>query len=220
MPLQTHQLLPNRCEYAIWQIEESEDFFRSKLPLADSEQVQIERIKGKGQRLEWLASRYLIHLMSGRTERGILVKDEFGKPHLEGSNFHISLSHSNRQAAAIAAPFLVGIDLQKIVGKIERIAHKYMRPIEMNSLNPATRLEQLHVYWGAKEALYKAYGRKGLNFREHILVEPFSYDLSLGYTTGRVVKGDFDRRFELYYQLLGDFMLVYALDEQKGLMIA
>ncbi|MEM9888198.1 MAG: 4'-phosphopantetheinyl transferase superfamily protein [Bacteroidota bacterium] len=211
MALKIHQTLQNRCEYAIWKIEESEDFFRSELALAEAEVAQVNRIKGKGQRLEWLASRYLIHLMSGRAQRGILVKDEFGKPYLEGSSFYISLSHSNRQAAAIAAPFLVGIDIQKIVGKIERIAHKYMRPDEMKSLQAATRLAHLHVYWGAKEALYKAYGRKSLDFRTHILVKPFAYDLSVGYTKGRVVKGDFDVLFDVYYQLLEDFIFVYVL---------
>ena len=215
MPLNIHKTLANQCEYAIWQIEESEDFFRSNLQLVPSALEQVNRIKGEGRRLEWLASRYLIHLMSGREKRGILIKDKFGKPHLEGSNFHISLSHSNRQAAAIAAPFLVGVDLQKIVGKIERIAHKYMRPSEMESLEESTRLAHLHVYWGAKEALYKAYGRKGLDFRTHILVEPFEYDLNIAYTKGRVLKDDFDMSFDVYYQLLGDFVLVYALKQKQ-----
>ncbi|MEL6717908.1 MAG: 4'-phosphopantetheinyl transferase superfamily protein [Bacteroidota bacterium] len=215
MPLYTHQSINPRGEYAIWKIEESEDFFRTQLHLSPSELEQVNRIKGEGRRLEWLASRYLIHLMSGREQRGILLKDEFGKPHLEDSSFHISISHSNKMAAAIAAPFLVGIDLQKIVGKIERIAHKYMRPSEMESLKESTRLEHLHVYWGAKEALYKAYGRKKLDFRTHILIEPFEYNLSQAKATGTVKKGDFLQSFDLQYELMNDFILVYALEQQK-----
>ncbi|MEM8529112.1 MAG: 4'-phosphopantetheinyl transferase superfamily protein [Bacteroidota bacterium] len=213
MPLLTHQPLPHQGEYAIWNIEESEDFFRTQLQLSNTELEQVNRIKGEGRRLEWLASRYLIHLMSGREKRGVLRKDEFGKPRLENSAFYISISHSNKMAAAIAAPFSVGIDLQKIVGKIERIAHKYMRPSEMESLEKSTRLEHLHVYWGAKEALYKAYGRKKLDFREHILIEPFAYNLENGRAKGVVHKGDFIQTFELYYELLDDFVLVYALEK-------
>jgi len=214
LPLLSHQFLFRQGEYAIWTIEESEDFFREQLQLNPTELEQVNRIKGEGRRLEWLASRYLIHLMSGREKRGSLLKDEFGKPHLENSSFHISISHSNKKAAAIAAPFSVGIDLQKIVGKIERIAHKYMRTVEMESLKETTRLEHLHVYWGAKEALYKAYGRKKLDFRTHILIEPFGYDLEKGRAKGVVQKDDFFQSFDLYYELLEDFVLVYALKQE------
>lgn len=213
MPLSLQQKFPNKPgEFAIWNIEESEEFFRIQMELAPIEEEQVNRIKGEGRRLEWLASRYLIHLMSGRKKRGIILKDEFGKPHLEDSDFHIAISHSNGKAAAIAAPYLVGIDLQKLVGKIERIAHKYMREKEMESLKSATRLEHLHIYWGAKEALYKAYGRKELDFRQHLFVTPFDYDLSIGKATGKVKKGSFDVSFDLFYQLIDDFMLVYALE--------
>ncbi|MEN0045776.1 MAG: 4'-phosphopantetheinyl transferase superfamily protein [Bacteroidota bacterium] len=215
MSLLSHHALPRRAEYAIWAIAESEDFFRAHLSLSTTELEQVNRIKGEGRRLEWLASRYLIHLMSGREKRGVLLKDEFGKPRLEDSPFHISISHSNRRAAAIAAPFSVGIDLQKIVGKIERIAHKYMRTNEMESLKEETRLEHLHVYWGAKEALYKAYGRKKLDFREHILIEPFEYDLEKGKAKGIVQREDFLQVFELHYELLDDFVLVYALEQEE-----
>ena len=90
LPLLSHHSLPRQGEYAIWSIEESEDFFRSQLSLSTPELEQINRIKGEGRRLEWLASRYLIHLMSGRKKRGVLLKDEFGKPRLENSTFHIS----------------------------------------------------------------------------------------------------------------------------------
>ena len=55
----------------------------------------------------------------------------------------------------------------------------------MKSLQPKTRMEHLSVYWGAKEALYKAYGRKKLEFKQHILVEPFKYNLKKGICKGQ-----------------------------------
>ena len=70
LPLLTHQSLPQQGEYAIWNIEESEDFFRDQLQLFNAELEQVNRIKGEGRRLEWLASHYLIHLMSGRKKEG------------------------------------------------------------------------------------------------------------------------------------------------------
>lgn len=217
MPLVYHKDLIKKGEIGIWRIEETEAFFDEKLILVEEEAQQLSKIKG-GRRVEWLASRYLLHKMSGRTERGAFLKDEYGKPHLEDSDFEVSISHSNRMVAVIAAPYSIGVDIQKIVTKIERIAHKYMRDEETASLIPATRLEHLHVYWGAKEALYKAYGRRQLDFKKHIWVEPFEYNLSMGTCKGQIIKDDFQANFLLHYEKIkagefGDYILVYAMQE-------
>ncbi|MFN7119876.1 MAG: 4'-phosphopantetheinyl transferase family protein, partial [Saprospiraceae bacterium] len=115
-------------------------------------------------------------------------------------------------AATILAKTLTGIDIQKMVPKIERIAHRLLRKEERDALRPHTRLEHLHVYWGAKEALYKAYGRRELDFCANILIEPFQFDLDNGYCAGQVIKGDIHLHFQLHYQQLEDFILVYALE--------
>lgn len=213
MSLLIHQHLHPIGEWGIWKIEESEAFFRKNLQLTIEELEQVNRIKGEGQRLEWLASRYLLHVMSGRTIRGVCLKDEFGKPYLENSEFQISISHSNKYAAVLAAPFLVGIDIQKLVPKIERIAHKFLRPQEADSIKEPYRLEHLHIYWGAKEALYKAYGRRKLDFCQHILVEPFSYQTNKGQFKGKVKKNGFYAEFDMSYELIDNLMLVTALEK-------
>lgn len=219
MPLFSHRYLQPEGELGLWKIEESEVFFLEQLLLTKEEENYIAAMRGH-RRLEWLAGRWLLHQMSGRTLRGKCIKDEFGKPYLEGSLYQISISHSREMASVIAAPRSVGVDIQKLVEKIERIAHKYMRPEEMASLDPATRIEHLHVYWGAKESLYKAYGRKKLEFIEHIRIDPFSYDLDKGTCTGVVKKGDFESFFKLYYEKIEDFILVYALEDIGDLRIA
>ena len=88
----------------------------------------------------------------------------------ENSLYEISISHSRELTSVMASPRLVGVDIQKLVGKIDRIASKFMTGVEMECLDEKYRLEHLHVFWGAKEALYKAYGRKQLDFRQHIFV--------------------------------------------------
>jgi len=107
----------------------------------------------------------------------------------------MSLSHSNEVAAAILAPQSVGIDIQKLVAKIERIAHKYMCESEFESLGKHR----------------KAYGRRELDFRKHILIEPFDYQEN-GITTGRVVKGDFEANYQIYFEKIGEYILVYAIE--------
>ncbi len=212
MSLFLHQFIKPEGELGLWRITESEEWFRDRLLLYPAELRQLSTIKGR-KRLEWLAVRQLVHDMSGREKRGAFVKDAYGKPHLEGADWQISISHSHQLAAAIAAPITVGIDIQFLVAKIGRLAHKYMRPDELNSLRARTEIEHLHVYWGAKEALYKAYGRRELDFKTHIHVHPFEYDLTNGTCLGQVSKDGWKRAYQICYRLVErEYMLVYVLE--------
>jgi len=209
MPLLEHRCFNSQGELGLWRITETEEWFTARLKLHAEEEQQLDRIKGDRRR-EWLAARHLVHLMSGRTERTPFYKDEHGKPYLKDSDWHISISHSGKLSAAIAAPFHVGIDVQHFVSKIDRIASRFMSEAELENLSSKFRLEHMHVYWGAKEALYKIYGRKKLNFRNHILISPFEYKKAGGIFKGRIVNGHFDEIFELHYEMLAQNMLVYA----------
>lgn len=212
MPVILHEHIQPRGEIGLWRIEEPEDWFLARLSLSPAESEQLAQIRGR-RRVEWLAVRQLVHDMSGRATRGAFLKDEYGKPHLEGSAYQISISHSGRLAAAIAAPCPVGIDIQNLVPRISHLAHKFMRPVELESLQPAWRLEQIHVYWGAKEALYKAYGRRALDFGSNIHIHPFAFDPLGGQCAGLIVKEDYKAHFKLHYSMIGEYVLVYAVGE-------
>jgi len=211
MPLIFHKYIKPEGELGIWKIQEDASFFADKLDLSEKETSHINTIKGN-LKIEWLASRYLLHKMSGRERRGRLVKDEYGKPTLEHSEYHISLSHSNQLAAVAAGPEIVGVDIQKIVEKMERIAPKFMNENEFASLGKSPLL-QIHVYWGAKECLYKSYGKKRLDFKKHIIIDSFEMQREYGIISGRVVKGDFDQTYEIVYQKIDDYLLVYSIEK-------
>lgn len=212
MALLRHDHFEGIGELGIWDIAEPEAWFREQLLLYPAELRQLSEIKGR-RRQEWLAARQLIHQMSGRTTRGAFVKDEYGKPHLDHSEWHISISHSHGLAAAFASPFLCGIDIQFIVPKITRLAHKFLRTEEAACVVDEHQLDQLHFFWGAKEALYKAYGRKKLDFKEHIHITPFDYLGNEGRTKGKVVKDDVEINFDVYYQRSADgYMLVWGVE--------
>lgn len=213
MPIIYHKILPKGGELGLWRIEETEVYFLDKLELFPSEVQQLAKIKGR-LRLEWLASRWLLHTMSGRTLRGACLKDEFGKPYLTDSIFNISISHSWNMVAIMAAPYDIGIDIQREVSKITRIEKKFMRPVEKESLQDDTKIPHLHIYWGAKEALYKAYGRKKLGFVRHIHVDPFNYDLSNRQTTAAIHKESYHAYFELFYEKVEDIYMVYVIERK------
>jgi hypothetical protein len=209
MPLFRHQHIKPAGEFGIWEITEPRSFFLDRLDLTDQELERYKIIKGNLQ-IEWLASRYLLHFMSGRDARGKLIKDEYGKPHLKDSTHAISMSHSNNMAAVIASPIVCGIDIQLIVDKIERIAPKFMNQAEFDSLDK-NQLLHMHLYWGAKECLYKSYGKRKLEFREHILIDPFILDDNdEGTFTGTVKKNTFLARYQLHFKRYDKYVLVYS----------
>lgn len=197
---------------ALWQITEPEAWFLAGLELTVRETEQLADIKGR-KRLEWLAVRYLTHELSGMAARSPILKDDSGKPYLEHEGLHLSISHSREMAAAMLAPLPAGIDIQRPVEKIERIAHKFLRPEEDASLSITHRLLHLHVYWGAKEALYKAYGRRELDFRAHIAIAPFHFDPEGGSFSGKVEKEGFFAQYDLRYEVVEGYVLVYGVEK-------
>lgn len=212
MPLTDYLIETEHARLGIWHISEPEEYFIRKIPLNDSEKMELQAMKGR-RRLEWLSGRYLVHVMTGWAYD--YIKDEHGKPHLKGSNYHISISHSQNLVAAIIAPQLIGIDIQYLTSKIERVAPRVMNEHKMKSLHEEKRLEHLHVYWGAKEALFKAYGKKELDFRKNIIIEPFHYADTEGYSHGMVIKDDFKKDFDIFYKKIENYILVYAIEKNE-----
>ncbi len=217
MPLSLHQTVAPAGEIGIWDIEEPEEWFLGRLLLSPEEQQQFHKLKGR-RRTEWLAARQLVHEMSGRLERAAFVKDAFGKPFLRESNYHISISHSQYKAAAIAAPRAVGIDIQHWVPRIERLASRFLSREELSNLapGPEERLFQIHVLWSGKEALYKAYGKKALDFCQHLSIQPLPAGARFGQVRGQILKGAQVRDFQLVFWEQGAYVVAYAIAAGEG----
>lgn len=177
MTLQLH-INPD-CTAVLQAITDEEETLRSGLPLTIVEREELARITHPVQRVEWLACRVAIYELieaQGGTYRG-LQKDEFGKPFLISMPWHISLSHTTGWAAAVlhkSRP--VGIDIEPIREQFRRVVPRVLSADELS--HAADDPNRLAVYWCAKEALYKLYGKRQLTFREHLHVEPFADEAS------------------------------------------
>ena len=179
-------------EFALWKIEERVNELYNQLQLTDVEKAHIETL-GKGKRnLHWLATRVLLRTMLNTTEYIDTRVDEHGKPHLVNFPYHISLSHSFDYAAVMmsrSSP--VGIDIELVSEKVERIAQKFLSQAELAMIEPEHNIEQLYVCWCAKEAVYKCNGRKVISFLDHIHIESVNWrrrdDIQV-----KILKGDTD----------------------------
>jgi phosphopantetheinyl transferase len=169
MPLYKH-INPSITQIAIWRIEEDLSYFEAKFS-------DHPDIKNDNKKLQWFATRHLVNQMRG--QQSIIEKDEAGKPFIKNSAEHLSLSHSPVFAAAmLSSKTAVGIDLEMINPKVERIAYKFLRDDEIEAIKPSEKIEKLILYWSAKEALYKLHGKGGLAFTTQLLIAPFELNKS------------------------------------------
>ena len=63
----------------------------------------------------------------------------------------------------------------------------------------------------SKEVLFKIYGKGKINFKENIFLDEFDYQ-EVGEFEGRISKSDFEKTYRLFYEKLGDYMLVWTLE--------
>lgn len=143
--------------------------------MTTAELEDLHGITHPAQRVEWLACRVAIRQLT--EQQGLpyagLYKDEYGKPHLIGAPWYVSLSHTNGWAAAVlhrSRP--VGIDIEPVRDQFRRVVPRVLSESEIE--HAAGDPGRLAVYWCAKEALYKLYGKRQLTFREHLYIEPFA----------------------------------------------
>jgi 4'-phosphopantetheinyl transferase len=197
--------LASDTRFGAWHIAEAESFFREDLPLTEGEAAELARHLDPIRRLEWLASRWLLHRMTGAPERMPLQKNPFAKPFFtEETDLQCSLSHSQGTVAALLSNTACGCDIQVLVDKMPRIAPRFMRADEFDMIRSYPLAEQfvlLHAFWTAKEALYKAYGLKELDFRAHLHITPFTWQNNIARTTGWVEKNDIMQSYQLYIEL-------------------
>lgn len=208
MPLLIKKNITPKTKIAVWENTEDDGFFITELGLTDPELLLLDEYNAK-RKSEILSSRHLLRYMCNKIYP--FKKDKYGKPYLEGSQRYISLSHSGRLTAAIISDVLVGIDIQKRVEKITRIQHKYVSELEQSMVVPPCQVEYLHVLWGAKESLYKAYGKKEIDFIKHLKITPFRYNKNQTNTTkGEVIKNKYHESFKISAEEIENYFLVCA----------
>src|SRR5258708_4654171 len=128
---------------ALWRIDEDISFFEAKFDLHP-------HILNESKKLQWFSTRHLLNEMLG-TDTEVL-KYERGKPYLKNLQHHISISHTAAFAAVMICPNCsVGIDLEMVNPKVERIAHKFLRDDEISAIKPDEKIEKLILYWSVKE---------------------------------------------------------------------
>jgi 4'-phosphopantetheinyl transferase len=134
-----------------------------------------------------------------------------GKPFIKGRKAHISISHSHdRLAIVVNTAAETGVDIELIRDKVLKIKNKFLSEKELLDVND--NVDKMIIYWACKEALYKIYGLKEVEFIANLLIEDFKLENS-GEIKGKIKMGNFNKKYLLHYEKLDDYMLVYVLNE-------
>ena len=191
----------------IWKIEESISKLQEGIVLSENSTTRLNSMKSQLHQRGFLSIRHLLKEV-GYTDAD-LIYDEFGKPHLKNGKY-ISITHSFTFTAIIVSDkFHVGIDIEKQREKILKIAHKFTPFEEYKTIaNVDALISKLTIVWGAKESLYKIYGKKKLLFLHHIYIEDFRFADEK--TTGEIRYNGENTAYNISFLEFEGFTCVFA----------
>lgn len=209
LPINYQQNINDTTQLALWEINETELFFLQKVPLH-------QPVNHPHKRLQHLAGRYLLQYLFPDFPTALIEIADTRKPFLRDEQFHFSISHCGNFAAAIVSETCrVGIDVEMITTRVEKIKHKFLHPEELkdwkiDELEYQRRIKILTLLWSCKEAMFKWWGRGDVDFSEVMRID--ASDISeKGILKARFTKNEFDQEIILSYQLNNYLSLVWVV---------
>lgn len=145
-------------------------------PLFQEEREQLNGLSHDFRKIEYLGVR---RLRNEATLPSPIYYTESRKPFLkkELSTF-ISISHSKHYCALGVSSNELGIDIEEISPRIERIASRFMNSDEEQFIGDQKILD-LTKLWTMKEAMFKLNNRTGIEFKTELIIKKKS---GVGYT--------------------------------------
>ena len=181
----------------VWAVSEpeSELFVRAELSAFDRE--ILSRLNGERRRSEWLAVRAALRETFPETDLSIVYSPE-GAPLLSGNGRFISVSHTEGYAAVLLSDRPCGVDIERPNRNFGRVASRFLSEKERQRFGEA----RYGILWGAKEALFKAGGKSGVDFQR---------DMEILRIEGEEISAVFGRPYCLHYIREKEWVAVYTV---------
>jgi phosphopantetheinyl transferase len=156
----------------LWRAEEESVWFKEQLNVVPELWEEYESLANEAIRYRWLASRYAVQQVSRQSPLN-LIKETSGKPILLESENHISLSHCDGYVAAIHGDNPVGIDVERVSQRVQKIKNYFLRDEELGLLGEEN--EALILAWSAKESIFKWYGKQNLGYKSQLFIRSIDF---------------------------------------------
>ncbi|MBW0178162.1 MAG: 4'-phosphopantetheinyl transferase superfamily protein [Sediminibacterium sp.] len=204
MPLFYQQDINEQTRLAVWKIAEPESFFLERVELK-------KEITHPHKRLQHLAGRYLLLYLFPDFPAATIAIADTRKPFLPNEAYHFSISHCGDYAAAIVSKTeRVGVDIELLTPRVEKIKHKFLHPDELKMLvqTNADPVTILTLLWSAKEAMFKWWGNGDVDFSDVLRIHELPAQLE-GIMNASFIKKEIYPLL-LHYRLFGNLTLVWT----------
>lgn len=192
----------------LWQVEEESDWFKEQLDLVPSLWEEYDSLVNDSIRYRWLASRFAVQQVSQQSPLDV-IKDQSGRPYLGVERKPLSLSHCEGYVAAIHADISIGIDVERISSRVQRIKNYFMRDEELDLLGEEN--EALILVWSAKESIYKWLGEKNLGYKSQLCI--LSIDFVEQVMDIKISTKDYNLIQPVFFRQDSDKVLTWTLGE-------
>src|SRR5690554_1944648 len=189
----------------IWKIDETIDELLELFPNEIRKEAEngIADIKSKRRATELLSTRIMLLELLGEIKTIQNHKD--GKPYLSDESYNISISHTKDYAAILLHKTkAVGIDIETISARVEKIANRFISEGEYIDSNQTVTHQLLH--WSTKECMFKLINQPGIDFKQQLHVLPFTPSLS-GTIEAFETKTVENKNFKINYEVHPTYVL-------------
>lgn len=220
MPLIRKIEVSKDATIGIWQVTEDAETLKWSLQWGQEDIKCFQALKSPQRCLHWLAGRVLLRKLMGTDKYIDLHIDDYGKPFLVNSDYKISISHSGNMVAVMLSKYECGLDIEELrENRIAELSHKFMSDQELAQLGTKHTEEKMYLHWCVKEALYKLYGKKKLDFKRNLFIYPFEYKPG-GMLRARIEKSHYLNELVAHYMLIEDrYLLAYASEVAEPVVV-
>ena len=206
MPVIEDIQLSSTTRIIVWKIKETVDFLKSKLDLTDFSRKILHKKKSEIHKKQFLAVRNILKLLL--IQDSDLSYGADGNPLIKSG--YISISHSKEFVAVLVSDQKVGVDIENNSDKCFRIMQKFVGTENEFPVKMDRKIAQ--ILWNMKECLYKMMDFKEIDFKENLIVIPFS--LKEKQTKIWFVKNEFIQDYFANYFINENYSLAYIIDKQ------
>ncbi len=161
MPLYFNENIDQNSRLGIWKITEPENFFLQFV-------IPVKQIRHTEKRIQHLAANYLLTQLFPGFPQADIQTGYADKPFLPSAKYFFSLAHTNNFAAALVSTKKnVGIDIEPVSEKPNRLKNKFLQEAEIKNILQKSFLTgttdtRMTMAWCTKEAVYKWWGKGGI----------------------------------------------------------
>lgn len=192
----------------VWKVEETIGQLRSMFKDFSLYESDLQKFKAEKRQLEWLAVRVLLKELLG--EEKVIDYLPSGKPFLKDRSACVSFSHTCGYVAVAVHPTKeVGIDIEQYGNRVSRLASRFVREDEMQSVRAGNEIYALLLHWSAKETMFKLMNQSDVDFLDHLHILPFILTES-GEMEAVEYRTDLHQTFQISYYTHPDYVLTFA----------